>query len=192
MLADSVPAVIAGTSGDLVTVEAMDDEVDSLYGSILGYLARLSKEELGSKDSAELLQLMDATNNLEAIGDIIETNLVQLGLSRLEQDIVVSAETRELIGGFHKKVQEAFDLAMVAVTQKNEDAARRVAAMKSEINALTRKIYTHEAARLVADEPKRIATYAFETDLVAHLKRIFYFTRRAARVAVPAPERTEA
>ena len=31
----------------------------------------------------ELMDLMDATNNLEAIGDLIETNLVSLGRARL-------------------------------------------------------------------------------------------------------------
>ena len=191
MLTDAFPAVISGTNSDLVTIEAMDDEVDSLYGSILEYLGELSKEELGSRDSAELFQLMEATNNLEAIGDIIETNLVQLGLSRIEQEIVVSEATIDYLSELHDGVKEAFELAMLAVTQKNENAARRVAAMKSEINSVAGRADRHQAERLVADEPNRVQTYAFETDLIAHLKRIFYFTRRTARVAVPAAERTE-
>ncbi len=191
MLTDVVPAVISGSNADLVTIEAMDDEVDSLYGSILHYLGQLSKEELGSRDSEELLQLMEATNNLEAIGDIIETNLVQLGVSRIEQDIVVSRETAEYIFELHDGVKEAFELAMLAVTQKNENAARRVAAMKSEINSIAKKADRHQAERLVADEPNRIQTYGLETDLIAHLKRIFYFARRTARVAVPTAERPE-
>ena len=191
MLRQSVPAVISGTNADLVTIEAMDDEVDSLYGSILEYLGALSKEELGERDSKELFQLMEATNNLEAIGDIIETNLVQLGLSRIEQDIVVSDETAVLLGELHDEVQAGYELAMLAVTQKNENAAHRVGAMKSEINSLAKKTTRHQADRLVADEPNRIQTYGFETDLIAHLVRIFYFTRRTARVAIPATERVE-
>ena len=73
----------------------------------------------------------------------------------------------------------------------NEGAARRVGAMKSETNSLARKVDRHEAKRLVAEEPNRIETYAFETDLIANLKRVFYFTRRTARVAIPAAERAE-
>ncbi|MDJ0924105.1 MAG: Na/Pi cotransporter family protein [Acidimicrobiia bacterium] len=191
MLADSIPAVLGGTGDDLITIEAMDDEVDSLYGSIVSYLGRLSKQELGSSDSDELFQLMEATNNLEAIGDIIETNLVQLGLSRLEQDLVVSKETSQLIEKFHTKILDAYELAMLAVTQKNEAAAHRCAAMKSTINSMARKADEFEAVRLVADEPNRVANYAFETDVIAHLKRIYWFTRRTARVAVPVPERSD-
>jgi phosphate:Na+ symporter len=191
MLADSVPAVLEGTAGQLVTIEAMDDEVDSLYASIVGYLGRLSKQELGSGDSAELFQLMEATNNLEAIGDIIETNLVQLGLSRLEQEITVSDETRELIEEFHDEVRDAFELAMLAVTQKNESAAQRVSAMKSHVNSIAKQADVWEAGRLVSDDPNRVALYAFETDIFVHLKRIFWFTRRTARIAIPAESRSD-
>lgn len=192
MLATSVPAVIKGTAHELVSIEAMDDEVDSLYASIVEYLGVLSKEELGNADSAELFQLMEACNNLEAIGDIIETNLVQLGLARIEQDLYVSPRTNALIEQFHEKVSEAFELAMLAVTQKNAGAARRVSAMKGSINSMARKAEAYEAERLVADEPNRVATYAFETDLITHLSRIYWFTRRTARVAVPKQERAEA
>ena len=190
MLADSVPAVLTGGSGELIEVEAMDDEVDALYGSIVQYLGRLSTEEIGSRASDELFQLMEATNNLEAIGDIIETNLVQIGFTRIENDIIVSPETLEFMNEFHEEVSRAFDLAMLAVTQKNEAAAREVLAMKSVINTLERKAKIHEAERLVADEPNRVATYSLETDVIAHLKRIFWFTRRTARVAVPVEERS--
>ncbi len=192
MLGKSVPAVVGGTADELVTIEAMDDEVDSLYASIVGYLGKLSTMELGSRDSDELFQLMEATNNLEAIGDIIETNLVQLGLSRLEQEIVVSPETHDLIEEFHDEVRNAYELAMMAVTQKNEEAARRVSAMKSTINSMAKKADVYQAGRLVADEPHRVENYAFETDILVHLKRIYWFTRRTARVAVPAHERAEA
>ncbi len=192
MLGESIPAVLSGTNSDLITIEAMDEGVDSLYASIVGYLGQLSKQELGSKDSDELFQLMEATNNLEAIGDIVETNLVQLGLSRMENELTISAKTQKLIERFHVQIMDAYELAMLAVTQKNEDAANRCAAMKSTINTMARKADAHEAGRLVVDEPSRIANYAFETDVILHLKRVYWFTRRTARVAVPVAERTDA
>lgn len=191
MLVDSIPAVLGGTNADLITVEAMDDEVDSLYASIVGYLGRLSKQELGSRDSEELFQVMEATNNLEAIGDIIETNLVQLGLSRIQNELIVSEKTRDLIENFHVQILDAYELAMLAVTQKNEAAANRCAAMKSTINSMAHKADVYEASRLVVDEPNRVANYAFETDIIAHLKRVYWFTRRTARVAVPASARSD-
>ena len=63
--------------------------------------------------------------------------------------------------------------------------------MKSHIRNLERAATAHEAERLVADEPNRVATYRFEIDVIANLTRIYYFTRRIARVAVPESEQAK-
>jgi phosphate:Na+ symporter len=188
MLGDALPAVLDGDIDDLYEVEAMDDEVDELHGLILEYLGRISQAKLSEVSSDEMMDLMEATNALEAIGDIIETNLVALGHQRIEGNIDVGDATREVIGSLHAAVFDAFDLALVAVTQKDQAAARQVAAMKSSIRELEREAVLHQAERLVVDEPNRVANYRLEIDLIANLKRIYYFTRRIARVAVPEEE----
>ena len=188
MLSDVLPAVLDGTIDDLAEVEAMDDEVDALHGLIVEYLGRIGRERLSEESSDELMNLFEATNALEAIGDLIETNLVALGHQRIVSSIDVSAETRRVITSYHESVHDAFELALIAVTQKDQSAARRVSGMKSDIRELDRAAAIHQAERLVADRPNRIATYRFETDVLTNLKRIFYFTRRIARVAVPAGE----
>ncbi len=78
---------------------------------------------------------------------------------------------------------------MMALSQKNADAARRVGKMKKQINSMERSAAAHEAARLVADAPDRVAHYRFEIDVIANLKRIYYFSKRIARVSVPAAEK---
>ena len=188
MLADILPAALDGSIDSLADVEAMDDEVDLLHGLLLEYLGDIGEARLSEASSDELMDLFEATNALEAIGDIIETNLVALGHQRIGASITVSDETREVLEIYHKAVYDAFQLALVAVTQKDQAAAKKVSRMKSHIRNLERAATQHEAERLVADEPNRIATYRFEIDLIANLKRIYYFTRRIARVAVPESE----
>lgn len=188
MLADILPAVLDGSIDTLEDVASMDDEVDLLHGLLLEYLGDIGEARLSEASSDELMDLFEATNSLEAIGDIIETNLVTLGHQRIGASITVSEQTREVLDIYHTAVSDAFRLALIAVTQKDQDAARTVAKMKSHIRNLERAANEHEAERLVADEPNRIATYRFETDLLTNLKRIYYFTRRIARVAVPESE----
>ncbi|MBU1226638.1 MAG: Na/Pi cotransporter family protein [Actinobacteria bacterium] len=191
ILEASLPALLDGDRQSLTEVEAMDEDIDLLHGAITAYLGRISGKRLTEAASAEMLGLLDAANELESIGDIIETNLVGLGMARIEQDIRVSPGTRRMLEEFHAAVLESVDMAMMAVTQKNAEAAHRVAAMKSTINSLERAALTHEAERLVADAPMRIATYRFETDIVSNLKRVFYHAKRIARVAVPAADRPD-
>jgi phosphate:Na+ symporter len=188
MLADILPAALDGSIDDLQDVEDMDDEVDSLHGLLLEYLGDVGEARLSEASSDELMDLFEATNALEAIGDIIETNLVALGHQRIVDSVTVSDETRDVLAIYHTAVSDAFRLALIAVTQKDQAAARKVSQMKSHIRNLERAATQHEAVRLVADAPNRIATYRFETDLIANLKRIYYFTRRIARVAVPESE----
>jgi phosphate:Na+ symporter len=188
MLADILPATLDGTIDSLAEIESMDDEVDLLHGLLLEYLGDIGEARLSEASSDELMDLFEATNALEAIGDIIETNLVALGHQRIGSSITVSDETREVLEIYHTAVYDAFQLALIAVTQKDQAAARKVSQMKSHIRNLERAAAQHQAVRLVADEPNRIVTYRFETDLLTNLKRIYYFTRRIARVAVPESE----
>ena len=191
MLAAVMPEILDGTRWTLADIEAMDDEVDALHGHIVKYLGDVTRQRLNEASTAELFGLMEATNDLEAIGDIVETNLVALGLSRIEQALTVSDETRKVLTEFHGAVSEGLDLAMLALTQRNERAAKRVSQMKSEINSLERAAAAHQAERLMATAPDRVATYRLEIDVIANLKRIYYFSKRIAREAVPAGERLE-
>lgn len=185
MLNDILPATLAGDREELASFAGRDDEVDALHGEIVTYLGRVSQESLTESQTEELLKLMEATNDLENIGDIIETNMVSLGNSRLDDGVQVSAATAGVLEEFHEVVGRALDMALLAVTQKNEAAAAEVVSMKKEINRLADSAHLHEVKRLVAREPGRLPAYTLEVDVLESLKRIYYFTKRMARAALP-------
>ncbi|MCP4006249.1 MAG: Na/Pi cotransporter family protein [bacterium] len=185
MLRSILPAVLNGPRETVEEVGEMDNSVDALHGQIITYLGQISQVQLNASQTEELLQLMEAVNALENIGDIIETNLVALGIGRLTTDVRVSEATREVINEFHASVTKAFEASLLAITQKNEEAARVVVDMKREINRLADSAAMHEAKRLVATEPNRLPAYTLEIDILENLKRIYYFCKRMARVVVP-------
>ncbi len=186
MMQAILPAVLEGDRELLNEVSGMDDRVDALHGQIVTYLGKVSQVALNESETQELLELMEAVNDLENIGDIIETNLVALGLERLQHEVVVSGATRDVLSKFHAEVSRALAAAIQAVTQRNSTAARLAAGMKGEINRLAESAASHQAVRLVAEEPNRLMAYRVETDVLQNLKRIYYFTKRMARAAVPA------
>lgn len=188
MLEDVLPAMLDGPGERLTEIEAADDEVDDLHGQIITYLGKVSQRPLSAGSTEELMDLMEATNNLEAIGDLIETNLVSLGRDRLANENTVGPESRQLITEFHKMVMEAFDLSVAALSESNAKDAKRVSRMKREINLKAEEIAEHYTERLVAPDADRIELYRFETDVVANLRRIYYFSKRTARAAIPSAE----
>ncbi len=191
MLVEVLPALLRGTRWELLDIAERDEEVDSLHGQVIAYLGQIGRNRLSDAAADELFSLMEATNDLESMGDVIETNLVALGLSRVENNLRVSPETAAVLTELHQAVIEAFELSIVALTEKSPEPARRVGKMKKHINSLERVASIHEARRLVADEPDRVATYQLEVDVIANLKRIYYYTKRIARMAVPTGEFVE-
>lgn len=185
MLRRILPALTAGSEADLAAIEVLDDRVDTLHGYIVTYLGRISRGQLSEAQTAEFLRLMEAANSLENIGDIVEVNLVQLGRARLAQQLRISASTLAVLREFHAAVTRSLEGALVAVTQKNPEAARAVMDMKAEINRLADSAALHEARRLVAEEPNRLPAYTLEIDTLENLKRVFYFCRRMARAGIP-------
>jgi phosphate:Na+ symporter len=188
MLTDVLPAMLDGPVEALDAVESLDDEVDMLHGQIIQFLGQVGQRSLSAESADELMDLMEATNNLEAIGDLIETNLVALGRARLAAGLQVGAESRDMIDDFHAEVGLALDLAVAALVEASAEEARSVSAMKGHIDMKARAITEHYARRLVAPEDNRIELYRFETDVVANLRRIYYFAKRTGRVAIPTVE----
>ncbi len=191
MLAMALDTVINGDLDQLEELAAADDEIDALHGQIITYLGRIGESRLSETSTAELVGVMEATNDLEAIGDIIETNLVGLGRARLAGGIVVSESTQAVLREFHQAVLRALDLALVALAEKDSEAAAEAIGMKRDVTTMEQATLAHEARRLAAPEPKRVATYRFEIDVIANLKRIYYFAKRIARASLPSDDRPE-
>ena len=191
MLARILPAIIAGNRDSLAEVKAMDDAVDSLHAQIIDYLGKISRLTLTEAQTADLIRLMSAVNDLENIGDVIETNLVVLGNERIDQGLSISQPTREVLNGFHRAVTKSVGGAVQAVAQKNVLAAQTVMDMKQEINRIADSAALHQARRLVAAEPKRIPAYTIEMDIMEKLKRIYYFSKRMAKSVTGEPEPRE-
>ncbi len=186
MLSRILPAVLSGSRSDLAAVAKMDDAVDTLHGNIVQYLGQIiGQNELTESQTEELVRLMEATNDLENIADIIETNLVALGNRRIEAGVTVYEQAGDLIREFHGQISLALDLALRAVTQKDRQAAERVVAMKPDINRIANTAIRLEAARIAADTSQKVEGYSVEVDIVENLKRVYYFCKRMARAALP-------
>ena len=48
-----------------------------LYAHIIDYLGEVSESRLSDRNADEIAALLNATNDLEAIGDLISTNITQ-------------------------------------------------------------------------------------------------------------------
>ncbi len=184
MLDSILPAILSGNRERLTEIREMDEEVDLLYDQIIEYMGRVSQGKMSDSQTEEFLQLMAAVSDLENIGDTIETNLVELGLNRINAGFSISKSTQKVLSDFHQVVSRAFGSAVHAVSQSNIEAANKVIEMKQEITGLVNSAAIHQAQRLVAKEPNRIAAYTIEIDIIEKQKRIYSFSKNMAESVI--------
>ncbi len=104
-------------------IAIIDDEVDALHDFIIDRLGHLSQQELSERMTVALVHLMSAVNDLENIGDLIETDLIHLGHERIDKGVSISLETREIIPGLHAMVADAVKAAITALMEGKDHTA---------------------------------------------------------------------
>jgi phosphate:Na+ symporter len=145
------------------------------------YLGQISTKELTNEQTRDVMDLLQVTNNLEQIGDILETNMVKIGLHRIEEEVVVSDETASIIERYHGKVFEALRSAIVAVREHDPEMALSVKDMKKSVADLAEETARHQIDRLVAKEPNRLQTFTREMEIIENLSRVYRLCRTIAR-----------
>ena len=181
MLTNGIPAFLAGDREQIKEISGIDDKVDFLYEEIVTYLGKLSGKGLMDSQARELSNLLSAVNDLESIGDIIETDAVDLAEQCFANDVRISEATQNVLGDLHTAIAGSVELALHSVVENDAEEAQKVIAMKGAIQAQVEFAEQHQAQRLIADAPNRIAAYSVEMEVIEKLKRIYYFAKRIAK-----------
>jgi phosphate:Na+ symporter len=179
-----MPAVLTGDRESLLKVQDMDEEVDVLYKHIVNFLAKVSQLKLNEYQTDKMVKLMEAVNDLENIGDLIEVNMVDLGQRRIEKGFKISALTQQVINTLHVVVSDALKAAVRAVVEEDQAYAKRVISMKTDMNQLVEQARLHQAERLVSEDSGKFEAYSVEVDIIEKLKRIYYHSKRMAKAVV--------
>jgi phosphate:Na+ symporter len=184
MLAEAPKAVVEGTSADLDRVVAMDDDVDLLHAEILNYIALLGREELNTGESEQLEDAIEIANDLEAIGDLIGTNLVAQGRRRLEQKLELSETRLQALRPLYEAVIRAMDDVRRALTENDKALAQEVISRKEEIRKLTVTAGEGFAEELRGGAADGITRFRIGSDIINQITRLFYHMRRIAKTIV--------
>ena len=180
MNAAMMPAVISGSKEALMDVRAMDEEVDVLHKHIVKYLAEVSKLNLNKFQTDKLMKLMNSANDLEHIGDVIETNMIELGERRIDSGVSISDETCKVINVLHVVISDALKASVRAVVEEEKEYALRVTQMKEDVNRLLVQADLHQAQRLACEDSGKFDAYSLEIEIIEKLKRIYYHAKRMA------------
>ena len=186
-----MPAVLTGNKESLLAVREMYEEVDILHKHLVTYLAKVSQLKLNESQTNKFINLMSAVNNLDYVGDLIEVNMVDLGLRRVEKGFKISAATQKVLSTLHVVVSDALKGGIRAVVEEDKDFAYRVIIMKDDVDRLEEQADLHQAQRLVSEDSGKFEAYSVEVDFIEKLKRIYYYAMQMAKTVVEVGEEAE-
>jgi phosphate:Na+ symporter len=178
---------MAGKSREsLDVIVGMDDDIDILHESILGYLGKVRRRPLSDQESDDFLELMSASNYLEGIADLLAGEIVDLTHKAYAECIWPSEAMTRMLVELRGEVGHSIDSAIAAIRDQDEVAAQDVMTRKDRINQQIRMVLHHQAERLAVEDTRRPEVFRLEMSLVECLKRIYSLCRRMARLQLPA------
>ncbi|SHI78324.1 phosphate:Na+ symporter [Malonomonas rubra DSM 5091] len=166
-------------------VEKADDAADILHSEIVAYLSRVGKRELSKEQAEEFYQLSQIADNLESIGDVLESDLSVLGRKMIKQQMQPSETMLMILSTLHEWIYRALEAAVKAAVEKDQVAAQEVVAMRSEINQQIEAALQRQVSSLAQSSAERLATLQMEFELIDKLKRIYTLTKRISRIVLP-------
>jgi phosphate:Na+ symporter len=186
MLHDIRPAFQDRDKDKLADIARRDDEVDILEAEILRYLGKVRQGLLTEAESHEQQALMMATDNLENLADVIETDLVALGYKAVELTSRSSDETRELLVAFYTTITESVEAAVKSVRDNDQRAAETVLMMKDSVRAQSEGLLMRKAQHLTGDDQDYLELVRLEMTFVDQMRRMYTLSKRIAKVSLPA------
>jgi phosphate:Na+ symporter len=185
MLQDIGPALMSRNMKHVEDIARRDDEVDILEAAILAYLGKIRKGLLTDQESYEFQGLMTATDNIENLADVIETDIVALARKAANVKSASSDETREILAALYTTVTRAVELAVQAVRDNDQRAAGSVLLLKNTIRDQSENLLARKATRLDAEDPDYLNLVRLQMAFIDQMRRIYTLAKRIAKVALP-------
>ncbi len=188
-MGDMIPPLLGHTEpgNARVRAEALRAEaknISRLHDSILEYTRKLLERKLSSSESDRLEALLGAAGQLHAISDTLALNLATFIESWWKHDLEASEETEKQFRELVDRLGLAIGEVSEAIRTGDQDKARAVIALKPRIISRADALAARVTERLTAPGEKRVELYRYEMSAIELMKRIYYFTKRAAKKLV--------
>jgi phosphate:Na+ symporter len=166
-------------------VAKLDDKADIIHAAISDYIRMLTMQTLSEDDNKLIMRYMQANEDLERIGDVIETNLVSVGHDAIRDGITENETAQTILKDLYDYVQQSLSDSKKSIVEDDEVAAQNVVHMKNDINQLVTQALKIQAERLQEEGSHNIDITRFENNLIDCMKRIYSLTKRIAKLSVP-------
>ena len=149
-----------------------EDDVDNLFDSIKLYIARILQEELTPAESQQALNILNFTTNMEHIGDIVNSSLMDISEKKISQHIHFSKEGFGEIISIHEVVCSNYDLAISTFMSNDCELAKVLYGKKQELHKLEKSSVSKHIQRIGKGVTDSLETSSMHIDVIRDYKRV--------------------
>ncbi|QLC72970.1 Na/Pi cotransporter family protein [Pseudomonas sp. LPB0260] len=166
----------------------LDDDVDALYSAVKLYLAQVSRDGLGERDSRRWAEIIELAVNLEQAGDIIERMLGKVQNQKTAQRHSFSESGLEELATLHAQLMANLRLGLSVFLSGDAESARQLLREKRRFRAQERRLAHAHVGRLHRQVVQSIETSALHLELIGDMKRLNSLFCSSAYVVLEAGE----
>jgi phosphate:Na+ symporter len=167
--------------------DARERVVDRHHAAILGFVEKMLQPELAPERCRTAVDLVEAADYIEAIGDLVDKEMVPLYRRHLERGTEIDSQARERLRALAEAVGRELRGALRAVAEADQALARSVLDTKSQVRSLESSAIEFQLDALPADGPQRLLPNALERELAESIRRTYSLVRRLVRVGTGLP-----
>lgn len=169
----AMAAILAGKDIEAGPLQSREEMIDRHHAEIVRYVQPMLQQELSADSGMAVVDLVEAADYLESLGDLVEKELVPLHERRRAADAAASPDALARLAEFATAVSGELQRALEAVQAGDPDMARRVLDSKPELRRLERAL---------RDADPRIERTASEREITETLRRAYSLVRRLVTV----------
>ena len=158
-----------------------DDKIDFLETACLNYLSKIRQHHLTSAESLDHQHLMVSAVALENLGDVIETDIVRLGVQAIGISHDRSEETKRLTYDLYASVENCILLLGSVLSEKNQTAAEKILHYERRIQSIQQELMVRKSTRLGSEDEAALKTARIEVSFSDKLVRMYSLIKRITK-----------
>ncbi|HHI71232.1 MAG TPA: Na/Pi cotransporter family protein [Rhodobacteraceae bacterium] len=149
-----------------------ESSVNKMHFETKLYLAKLHQQGLSEKTASESMELSSVAINLEAAGDVISKNLLNMAKKVHDKKLQFSREGWQELCDFHDRVLSNVQLSLNVLMTKSVDSARQLVEEKEKVREVEQDLQQRHLERLRKGTIESIETSNIHQETLRALKQI--------------------
>jgi phosphate:Na+ symporter len=176
-----LPAILEARHSVFDAAHANEKLIDAHHAQIVGFVEKLLQPESPSDVCRTAIDLVEAADYLESIGDLIDKEMIPLCRRHAERGTPIGPQARQHLGELAAAVSAELRRALRAVADADQSLGRDVLDSKPRMRVLERSAIEFQIEPQLSDDPQRLLPNALERELTESLRRIYSLVRRFVR-----------